>query len=103
MQIYFEPALAAVGILALGTLIGVWPTQKLIRVKEAQHDLRQGSAGWLREIGGWIVVVLWLAAIWFGGTIIGDWAATGDLGRALERSLLRLQILLEILAALGSD
>lgn len=95
------PVLSALAVLAVAAVVGIWPAQKLIRVKEARHDLRQGSAGWLREIGGWAIIVAWVLSIWFCGTIIGDWAMTGDLDRALERSALRLQIILEVLAALG--
>lgn len=97
------PAISTAVILFMGAVIGIWPTQKLIRVKEARHDLRQGSAGWLREISGWAIVVAWLLILWFLGTIIGDWAMTGDLNHALERSALRLRIILEIMAALGDQ
>ena len=91
--------LSAALLLAAGTLIGYWPTRKLIAVREARHDLKQGSASFFRQIGGWSIIVFWLMAVWFGGTIIGDWAATGDLEGALGRSGQRLRILLEIAAA----
>lgn len=97
------PALAALSALAFGSLIGYWPTRKLIAVKEAHHDLKRGSAGFLRQVGGWSVIAFWLMAVWFAGTIIGDWGATGDLQGALDRAWLRLRIVLEIAAALASS
>ncbi|MEL7099010.1 MAG: hypothetical protein AAGM84_09300 [Pseudomonadota bacterium] len=100
---YIPPALTALALLCAGTLIGYWPTRKLIAVREARHDLKQGSAGFIRQISGWSVIAFWLGAVWFGGTIVGDWGATGDLDGAIERAWLRLQILLEILAALAES
>lgn len=97
------PYIAALWVLGLGTLIGIGPTRKLIAVREAKHELKQGSAGFLRGIAGWIVIALWLGAVWFFGTIIGDWAATGDLEGAIQRAELRLVVLLEILSALADD
>jgi len=97
------PTLAALGLLCAGALIGYWPTRKLIAVREARHDLKQGSAGFLRQMSGWSIIAFWLAAVWFGGTIVGDWGATGDLQGAMDRGWLRLQILLEILAALAES
>lgn len=97
------PTLAALVLLALSTAIGIIPVRHLIRAQEARHELKQGSAGWLRNIRRWVVTALWLMAVWFLATIIGDWAATGDLDGAIERSFLRLQVLLEIAAALGDN
>lgn len=76
---------------------------KIINVYEANHELKQGSAGWIKTISGWTLVVFWLLITWFLATIIGDWAASGDLEQAIDRSWMRLQIMLEIMAALGSD
>ncbi|MEM8577023.1 MAG: hypothetical protein AAGF60_04150 [Pseudomonadota bacterium] len=95
------PALAALALLALGTAVGIWPTRKLIAVREARHDLKHGSTGFLRSLAGWSVIAFWLMAVWFGATIIGDWGATGDLAGALDRSLVRLAVLIEIAAALA--
>ena len=53
--------------------------KKLIRVHEAKHELKRGSAGFLRSVSGWSMIALWLMAVWFLATIIGDWGATGDL------------------------
>lgn len=97
------PYLAILLLLALSTAFGIAPVKKLIEVREAKHELKHGSAGFLRTTAGWFVIVLWLAFTWFAATIIGDWWATGDLERAIERGWLRLQIMLEILAALGDD
>jgi len=90
-------------VFALGTAIGIAPVRKLITVRETKHEMRQGSAGFLRGMAGWIVIALWIAAVWFFGTIIGDWAATGDLAGAVERAQLRLWILLELLSALSDQ
>ncbi|MEO0665084.1 MAG: hypothetical protein AAFY97_05045 [Pseudomonadota bacterium] len=98
-----EPALATLALFIMGTLVGYWPTRRLIAMREARHELKQGSASFLRAMGGWVVVLAWLAVLWFGGTIIGDWVRLEDLDAALRRSELRLRIILEILAALGSD
>jgi hypothetical protein len=76
------------------------PVVKLIKVYEAHHELKQGSAGWLRTIGGWSVIAFWLMTTWFMATIVGDWAVTGDLSAAIDRSWLRLRILLEIASAI---
>ena len=95
-------ALAAL-LLCISTALGVLPIKKLISMREAKRELKHGSAGFLRSMSGWIIVALWLAFTWFCATILGDWHATDDLPGALDRAMLRLQILLEILAALGDD
>ena len=100
---FLGPAYGALALLCLAALAGSRPMRKLIEVYEAKHELRQGSAGFLRTMSGWFVIVLWLAFTWFGATILGDWWATGDLQGAIDRGWLRLQILLEILAALSDD
>lgn len=97
------PFFSAVVLLAISTVVGFRPVKKLIQIREAKHELKQGSAGFIRTTSGWFVIALWLAFTWFVATILGDWWATGDLERAIDRGWLRLQILLEILAALGDD
>ena len=98
------PALAALALIAFGTLAGIPAVRKLIVVYEARHELRHGSTGWLRSIAGWSIIAFWLMTTWFLATIIGDWGATGDLEGAIGRSWLRLRILLEIaLAVMESD
>ena len=77
--------------------------RKPIEVREAKHELKQGSAGFIRTTSGWFIIALWLAFTWIFATITGDWWATGDLDGAIERGWLRLQILLEILAAMSDD
>ncbi|MBW4708794.1 hypothetical protein KX928_13475 [Roseobacter sp. YSTF-M11] len=94
------PVLAGLALLVAATAVGIAPVSKLIRVYEARHDLKQGSAGWIRSISGWSVIALWLLTTWFLATIIGDWAASGDLPGAVDRSWYRLQILIEIAAAI---
>lgn len=97
------PLLVALVLLIAGTLIGIWPVRKLITVAEAKHELKHGSAGFLRSLAGWSYIAFWLMAVWFGGTIIGDWYMTGDLEGAIDRAWLRLRILLEIAAALADS
>lgn len=103
MYLSLGPLLATLALLALSTAIGIRPVVKLIRVYEARHELRPGSAGRIRSISGWAVIAFWLMATWFFATIIGDWHVTGDLSGAIDRSWLRLRILLEIAAALGDN
>ena len=101
---FVEPALAALALFAVSTALGVPAMKKLIVVYEAKHELKHGSAGWLRSIRGWSMVAFWLMTTWFVATIIGDWGITGDLGGAIDRGWLRLRILLEIaLAIMESD
>lgn len=102
---YFDLAPVISGLVLLGffTCIGMIPMFKLIKVREARHELRQGSATKIRHMGGWAIIAFWLMAAWFCGTIIGDWGASGDLEGAIDRSWLRLRILLEIAAALGDS
>ena len=97
------PFLSALALCVLSTAIGIMPVHKIIQVREAKHELKQGSAGFLRSIGGWSIIFLWFGAVWFLATIIGDWGATGDLAGAWERGQIRLRVLLEILAALAES
>ncbi|MEM8536912.1 MAG: hypothetical protein AAGF56_03530 [Pseudomonadota bacterium] len=97
------PYLYAFGLFCAATLIGILPVKKLIQVREAKHELTRGSAGFIRTISGWSVIMFWVAATWFVATILGDWATYGDLEAAMERGFVRLRVLLEILAALAED
>lgn len=103
MVLSISPLLAAFALFIVSTAIGVLPMRKMIEVREARHELRRGSASQIRGVAGWAVIAFWLMAVWFFATIIGDWGATGDLEGALERSYVRLRILLEIAAALGDS
>ncbi|QUJ77594.1 hypothetical protein KDD17_06410 [Sulfitobacter albidus] len=103
METLAAPTLATLVLFTLSTAIGMIPVVKAIRVREARHELRVGSASRIRGIAGWAIIAFWLMGTWFFATIIGDWAVTGDLDGAVERSWLRLQILLEIAAALGES
>jgi hypothetical protein len=94
------PLLATLVLMAVSTLIGMFQVVKIIQIREAKHELKHGSAGFIRGIAGWSIVVIWLMAVWFCATVIGDWGATGDLEGAIERGWIRLEILLEIAAAL---
>jgi hypothetical protein len=103
MPVDAAPLLAVLGLFALSTLFGLGRVVKLIQVYEAQHELKRGSAGWIRTVSGWSMIFIWLGATWFAATIIGDWGVTGDLAGAIDRSWLRLRVLLEILAALAES
>ena len=85
------------------SLIGVWPIRKLIQMREANHELKRDSAGFLRTIGGWSFVAFWVMAVWFCSTIIGDWAYNGDLDAAYQRSLNRLELLLRLAQMLAES
>ena len=101
---FAAPALATLALLIAATVIGVPAMRKLIIVYEAKHELKHGSAGWLRSLRGWSLVAFWLMTTWFIATIFGDWAVNGDLEAAIDRGWLRLRTLLEIaMAIMESD
>ena len=97
------PILATLLIIGIASGVGIHPIRKLIQVQEAKHELKHGSAGFLRTMSGWFIIVIWLAVTWFAATVTGDWWATGDLGGAIERGWYRLELLLIILEALSDD
>ncbi|MEL7114170.1 MAG: hypothetical protein AAGP08_01035 [Pseudomonadota bacterium] len=97
------PWISLAVLFALATLIGMGTVRKLIQVYEAKHELKQGSAGFIRSISGWSLIAFWLMATWFFATIVGDWATSGSLEGALDRAWLRLRILLEIAAAIADS
>ena len=99
----FAPFAALLVIIALATPLGIAPIRKLIVVKEAKHELKQGSAGFLLSLSGWIIIAVWGFGTWFCATILGDWWATGDLDGAILRSGRRLELILHILSALADD
>lgn len=105
MSVSLIPQIISMLVLfALATLTGVPAVARLIRIYEAKHELRHGSAGFLRGVRGWSLVLIWLMAIWFCATIIGDWGVSGDLSGAVDRGWLRLRIIIEIaLAAMEHD
>jgi len=98
------PILLSIAVLFVAmTAVGIYPVLRLIRIHEARHELKRGSASFLRSLAGWSVIALWIGATWFFATIIGDWWATDDLAGAVDRAMLRLYVLLEILAALAAS
>ena len=97
------PPLATLVLLALSTVLGMAQVAKIIKVYEARHELKHGSAGFIRSISGWSLVAFWAMAVWFVATVIGDWWVSDDLAGAMYRAWLRLRILLEIAAALGDS
>ena len=103
MEQLIGPVLAGLALMALSTVIGIPMIHKMVIVYEAKHELRHGSAGFIRNLAGWSVIGFWLLATWFVATVIGDWGFYGDLDAAIARSWLRLQIVLEIAAALAQS
>lgn len=99
----FAPFLFGLGLFFVATLVGMAPVRKLIEIREARHELRRGSAGFLVTVSGWAFIAFWIMAVWFAATILGDWATHGDLSAALERAAWRARILLEIAASLADD
>lgn len=97
------PPLAALLLLTLSTALGMAQVAKIIKVYEAKHELKHGSAGFIRGIAGWSLVAFWVMSVWFVATVIGDWWATEDLAGAMDRAWLRLRILLEIAAAIADS
>ncbi len=95
------PLTAALAVLTLGTMIGIWPARKIIMAREARHELRIGSAGYLPSLAGWSVIAFWLMSVWFCGTVIGDWWTSDDLQGAMARAAFRLRLLLEVAASLS--
>ena len=80
-----SPLLVAVAFLIAATFVGMLPVVKLIKVYEGQHELKRGSAAWIRTISGWSMIAFWLMTTWFVATIIGDWGVSGDLQGAVDR------------------
>ena len=80
-----SPLLAAIALMIAATSVGMLPVVKLIKVYEGQQELKQGSAGWIRTIAGWSMIVFCLMTTWFVATIIGDWGVSGDLQGAVDR------------------
>lgn len=93
--------LAGLALFGMATFVGMIPIKKLIDMKEARHELRVGSANYLRRLAGWSAIGFWILAIWYFATILGDWGVTGDFEDALERSYVRLLVLVEIAIALA--
>lgn len=52
------PYVWGVALLAGSAVIGIGPVRKLIQVREAKHELKHGSAGFIRTTSGWFVIVL---------------------------------------------
>ena len=80
-----SPLLASVAFMIAATFVGMLPVVELIKVYEGQHELKQGSAGWIGTIAGWSMIAFWLITTWFVATIIGVWDVSGDLQNAVDR------------------
>lgn len=102
MEFFISPQFAnLVILLALSSAAGVLGVRKLITVQEARHELKQGSASYLRAIGRWLAVALWLGGTIWVASILGDWHVTGDAEGAWLRGFRRLEILLIVLQAMS--
>jgi hypothetical protein len=98
-----EPMIAALILFGLSTAIGMFNVVKIITIYEAKHELRHGSAGWIRAISGWSLIIIWVLVTWFLSTIIGNWYISGDLEGAMERAELRFWVMLEIISAVADS
>ena len=92
---------AAAILFGFSTYLGLIPVHRLIRRREAQHELRRGSASYFRRMGGLVVLCVWVITVFFFSTVIGDWGVTGDLDAAMERAGRRIGLLLRFIASLG--
>lgn len=92
---------AAAILFGASTYLGMIPVHRMIQRREAQHELRMGSASYFRRMGGLVFVAVWLITVIFLSTIIGDWAVTDDLDAAMDRAGLRIGLLLRFAASFG--
>jgi len=69
------PIVSTLFLICLAAPIGIYPIRKYIQIQEAKHELKHGSAGFIRSFGGWIIIAIWVAVVWFIATILGDWWA----------------------------
>ncbi len=97
------PIVSTLFLICLAAPIGIYPIRKYIQIQEAKHELKHGSAGFIRSFGGWIIIAIWVAVVWFIATILGDWWASGDINGAIERSGRRLEVLFRIISAMSDD
>lgn len=99
----YTPIPLLVFLFVASSAIGITSVKKMIQVREAKHELKQGSAGFLRSVAGWSFIAFWAMATWFISTVLGDWQMSGDVEGALERGALRFRILVEIAMALREE
>ncbi len=97
------PLLAAAVLIAVSAGLGILPMRKTIQMSEARHELKHGSASFLRAMSGWFFILVWIATTWFVATVLGDWWITSDWNGAVSRGIRRLEVLLHVLAAFSSD
>lgn len=90
---------AAAVLFGFSTYLGLIPMHRMIQRREAQHELRSGSASYLRRTGGLLMVAAWLATLFFAATILGDWGFTGDLDAALGRAGERVALMVRLAAS----
>lgn len=103
MDITLFPLLLCLPLIGASALIGVPMVKKLVDVKEARHELKRDSTSYIMGVAGWSVIAFWLMATWYLATILGDWMVTGDVAGAIDRSLTRLWVLLQIAAELAAS
>ena len=93
--------IAATILFSFSTYLGLIPVHRMIQRREAQHELRWGSASYVRRMGGLFIIFVWVITVIFLSMIIGDWGVTGDLDAALDRAGLRIGLLIKMAASLG--
>jgi hypothetical protein len=87
-------------MLASLVLAGVLPVRKVIQIAEARTELKVASPSLFRRLRGWSFIVLWALVTGYSGSFIGDWIKAGDLDGAIDRTLSRLRIVVEILVVI---
>ena len=90
------PVLTGVILVLVTAYLAIGPIRQFVESREAAHELRQGSVSYIMRVGLWLKLTLLLMALWFAGTVVGDWYVSGDFFAALARSMHRFEILLRI-------
>lgn len=99
----FLPYLSVIVLFAAATIFGMQPIHKIIEMREARHELKQGSAGWIRSLSGWSFVAFWIVGTGAFAGFLADWAQKGDLSMAIAQSGNPLNILSDIAATIAGD
>ena len=90
---------SAVALFGLSTYFRLLPVHRMIQRREAHHELRSGSASYLRRMGDAILFVTWIIVVLCLSSILGDWAVTGDLDAAMDRAGRRAAVLFKLAAS----
>ncbi len=95
--------LSLTALWVFATVGGIVPVRKLIQMREARHELKKGSAGYLRIMGRWALVLIWALIVWYLATVLGDWSVSGDFDGAVARSMNRLEAIFRLVVALWNN